>query len=152
LDSNQHALVWSLTDLAAGQRHRVTFRIEASDGGDWPMTAMVLSQNFPEAVVKHTLRADAAAMLKLEVHNSEERLIIGAESVVRIRVFNKGGAACAGVRLTATLPEAVVPFKAEGPSSEQIDKQEVHFAPLPQLDAHSDVVYSIHVRGRQAGK
>lgn len=152
LDSNQHALVWSLTDLGAGQRQRVTFRIKPSDGGDWPMTAAVLSQNFPEAVVKHTLHVDASAMLKLEVHAREERLAVGGETIVGIRVFNKGAAPCAGVRLTAVLPEAVVPFKAEGPSSEQLENQQVRFAPLDKLEAHSDVVYCIHVRGRQAGK
>lgn len=152
LDSNQHALVWSLTDLGAGQRQRVTFRIKAGDGGDWPMTAAVLSQNFPEAVVKHILHVDAAALLKLEVHAREEHLDVGAETLVRIHVFNKGNAPCAGVRLTAVLPEAVAPFKAEGPSSEQIEKQQVYFAPLDKLDAHGDVVYCIHVRGRQAGK
>jgi uncharacterized repeat protein (TIGR01451 family) len=152
LDSNQHALVWSLTDLGAGQRQRVTFRIKAGDGGDWPMTAAVLSQNFPEAVVKHTLHVDAAAMLKLEVHAREDHLAVGAETIVSIHVFNKGNAPCAGIRLTAVLPEAVVPFKAEGPSSEQIENQQVRFAPLDKLDAHGDVVYCIHVRGRQAGK
>jgi uncharacterized repeat protein (TIGR01451 family) len=152
LDSNQHALVWSLTDLGAGQRQRVTYRIKAGDGGDWPMTAAVLSQNFPEAVVKHTLHVDAAAMLKLEVHAREERLAVGGETLVRIHVFNKGNAPCAGVRLTAVLPEAVAPFKAEGPSSEQIDNQQVRFAPLDKLEAHGDVVYCVHVRGRQAGK
>jgi hypothetical protein len=152
LDTNQHALVWSLTDLGAGQRQRVTFRIKAGDGGDWPMAAAVLSQNFPEAVVKHTLHVDAAAMLKLEVHAREERLTVGAETLVRIHVFNKGAAPCAGVGLTALLPEAVAPFKAEGPSSEQIENQQVRFAPLDKLEAHGDVVYCIHVRGRQAGK
>ena len=152
LDSNTHALVWSLTDLGAGQRQRVTFRVKASDGGDWPMTAAVLSQNFPEAVVKHTLHVDAAALLKLEVHAREERLSVDAETVIGIRVFNKGAAPCAGVRLTATLPESVAPFKVEGPSSEQIEKQQVRFAPLPQLDAHGDAVYFLHIRGRQAGR
>jgi uncharacterized repeat protein (TIGR01451 family) len=152
LDSNQHALVWSLTDLGAGQRQRLTFRIKAGDGGDWPLTAAVLSQNFPEAVVKHTLHVDAAAMLKLEVQAREERLAVGAETIVTLHVFNKGNAPCAGVRLTAVLPEAVAPFKAEGPSSEQIENQHVRFAPLDKLDAHGDVVYCIHVRGRQVGK
>jgi uncharacterized repeat protein (TIGR01451 family) len=152
LDSNQHALVWSLTDLGAGQRQRVAFRIKAGDGGDWPMTAAVLSQNFPEAVIKHTVHVDAAAMLKLEVHAREERLAVGAETIVTLHVFNKGNAPCAGVRLTVVLPEAVAPFKAEGPSSEQIDNQHVRFAPLEKLDARGDVVYFIHVRGRQAGK
>ncbi len=152
LDSNTHALVWSLTDLGAGQRQRVTFRVKARDGGDWPMSAAVLSQNFPEAVVKHTLHVDAAAMLKLEVHAREERLAVDAETIISIHVLNKGAAPCAGVRLSATLPESVAPFKVEGPSSEQIEKQQVRFAPLPQLDAHGEVVYFIHVRGRQAGR
>lgn len=151
-DSNQHALVWSLTDLGAGQRQRVTFRLKAGDGGDWPMTAAVLSQNFPEAVFKHPLHVDAAAMLKLEVQAREERLAVGAETLVSIHVFNKGNAPCAGVRLTALLPEAVAPFKVEGPSSEQIENQRVTFTPLDKLDAHGDVVYYIHLRGRQAGK
>lgn len=152
LDSTTHTLVWSLTDLGAGQRQRMTFRVKPHDGGDWPMTAAVLSQNFPEAVVKHTLHVEAAAMLKLEVHCREERLSVDAETIISIRVLNKGAAPCAGVRLTATLPESVAPFKVEGPSSEQIERQQVRFAPLPQLDAHGDVVYFIHVRGRQAGK
>jgi uncharacterized repeat protein (TIGR01451 family) len=152
LDSNLHALVWALTDLGTGQRQRVTFRVRAYDGGDWPMTAAVMSQNFPEARVSHTLHAEASAVLKWEVHARQERLTLGSETVIRIHVFNTGGAACPGMRLTATLPACVVPFKADGPSNVKIEDQQVRFAPLPQLEAHGDVVYSIHVRSRQAGK
>jgi uncharacterized repeat protein (TIGR01451 family) len=151
-DNSCHALIWSLTDLGAGQRQRVTFRIKANDGGDWPMTAAILSQNFPEARVNHTLHAEAAALLKLEVYAREERLSVGEETVFRIRVFNMGDAPCSGVQLTAVLPESLFPIKAEGPSKEQIEKQQVRFAPLPQLDARCNVVYYLHVRGQQPGK
>ncbi|HTU22831.1 MAG TPA: hypothetical protein VMG10_32625 [Gemmataceae bacterium] len=152
LDTEQHALVWSLPDLSAGQRQTVTFRVKASLAGDWPMTAAVLSQNLPEARATHTLRAEAAAELKLEVRAREERLSVGEETVFRMHVFNKGDAACAGLRLTAALPEAVTPLDAQGPSAGKIDKQQVSFTPLAQLDAHGDVVYRLRVRGRQAGK
>ncbi|HEY7326714.1 MAG TPA: hypothetical protein VH592_03680 [Gemmataceae bacterium] len=152
LDNNLHALVWSLTDLGTGQRQRVTFRIKANEGGDWPMVAAVMSQNFPEARVNHTLHAEASAVLKLEVHAREGRLTPASETVVRVHVFNTGSAACPNMRVTATLPSCVVAFKAVGPSSVQIENQQVRFAPLPQFDAHGDVVYSIHVRGRQPGK
>ncbi len=151
-DSSHHALVWSLTDLGAGQRHRVTFRIKAHGSGAWPMIATLQSANFPEARVSHTLHIEATALLKLEVHAREERLSLGAETVFRIHVFNKGDAPCPGVRLTAVLPECVVPFKAEGPSSGQMEHRQVHFAPLARLDAHGDVIYSLHVRGQQEGK
>ena len=51
LDTNRHALVWSLPDLTAGQRQTVTFRVKANLAGDWPLSAAVLSQNLPEARV-----------------------------------------------------------------------------------------------------
>ncbi|MGH7226520.1 MAG: hypothetical protein ACRELF_25160, partial [Gemmataceae bacterium] len=152
LDSKLHTLVWSLADLTPGQRQTVAFRVKASLAGDWPLTAAVLSQNLAEARAAHTLHAGAAAELKLEVRAHEERLSVGEETVFRMRVFNKGDAACTGLRLTAALPEAVTPVEAKGPSAGQIEKQQVSFAPLAQLDAHGDVVYRIRVRGRQAGK
>jgi uncharacterized repeat protein (TIGR01451 family) len=152
LDSKQHALVWSLSDLTAGQRQTVTFRVKASLAGDWPLLAAVQSQNLPETRVSHMLHADAAAALKLEVRAREERLAIGAETIFRLHVFNKGDAPCSGVRLTAQLPEALTPLDGQGPSAGKVEKQQVSFVPLAQLDAHGDVVYCIHVRGRQAGK
>jgi uncharacterized repeat protein (TIGR01451 family) len=152
LDSNLHTLVWSLSDLGAGQRQRVMFRIKANTAGDWPMCTAVMSQNLPEARVNCTLHAESAAALSLDVRAGEDHLSVGAETVLRMHLFNRGDAPCTGVQLTAVLPEAAIPFKAEGPSNGQIAQQQVRFAPLAQLDAHGDVFYRIHVRGRQAGK
>jgi uncharacterized repeat protein (TIGR01451 family) len=150
-DAGQHALVWSLPELAGGQRQRVTFRIKANAAGDWPMSAVVQSQNFPEAHVKNALHAEAAALLKLDVHVREERLAVGDETVFRLHVLNKGDAPCTGVRLSAVLPEALALVKAEGPSDGQVEKQQITFVPLTRLDAYGDAIYQLRVRGRQAG-
>lgn len=152
LDRNQHALVWSLADLGAGHRQTFTFRIKANTAGDWPMSAAVLSQNFPEARVGHTLHAEATAALHVDVRGREEGLSVGDEAVFRIRIFNSGDAPCTGLRLTATLPDCVLPVKAEGPSIAQVEKQLVRFVPLAQLDAHGDGMYRLHLRGRQVGQ
>jgi uncharacterized repeat protein (TIGR01451 family) len=155
LDKSQHALVWSLSDLNAGERQSVTFRCKASLAGDWPMTTAVFSRDRAETRVASTLHAEAAlatAALKLEVQAREEHVGVGTETVYRLHVFNNGDATCTGLRLSASLPEAVTPFKTEGPSDGRIENLQVTFAPLAQLDGHSDVVYRLHVRGRQAGK
>ena len=152
LDSSQHALVWTLPELAGGQRHRVTFRIKANAAGDWPMSAVVQSQNFPEAHVKNTLHAEATAVLKLDVRVREERLAVGDETVFSVHVLNKGDAPCAGVELSAVLPEAVALVEAKGPSDGRVEKQQIRFAPLDHLDAKGDAIYRLRVRGRQAGQ
>src|SRR5262249_25856971 len=92
LDLNQHSLVWSLPASGRGQRRTFTFRSKANAAGDWPMTAAVLSQNFPEARVSHTLHADGEALLNLDADVRDENLSVGEETVLRIRVLNNGDA------------------------------------------------------------
>lgn len=150
LDRQQHTLVWSLSDLRAGQRQTVTFRVRADLAGDWPLCAALLSQDLPEVRVCHTLHAEAAAALKLEVRAGKEQLAVGEETVFRMHVFNKGDAPCAGLRLTASLPEAVTLLDARGPSNAQVEPHRVSFAPLAQFDNHADGIYRLRVRGRQA--
>jgi len=149
---NQHAVAWSLPDLGAGQRQTFMLRIKANSAGDWPMTAAVVSQNFPEARASKTLHAEAEAVLNLEAHVKEENLSVGEETNLRMHVFNNGDAPCVGLLLTATLPDSVTAMKAEGPSGEQIEKQQVRFLPLPQLEAHRDAIYRIRLRGLKPGK
>jgi uncharacterized repeat protein (TIGR01451 family) len=152
LDSTRHALVWSLSDLKAGERQTVMFRGKASVAGDWPLTTAVLSPNLAETRIESMLHVEGSALLKLELQAREERLAVGVETMYRLHVFNNGDAPCTGLRLTAVLPEAVTPTKTEGPGEGRVDKQQVRFAPLPRLEGRSDVVYRIHVRGRQPGK
>lgn len=151
LDAGQRALVWSLPELGGGQRQRVMFRIKANAAGDWPISAVVQSQNFPEAHVKNTLHADATALLKLDVKVREERLAVGEETVFRLHIFNKGDAPCAGVQLSAVLPEALTLVQAQGPSDGQVEKQQIRFAPW-NLDAKGDAIYLLRVRGGKAGQ
>jgi uncharacterized repeat protein (TIGR01451 family) len=152
LDNGGHALVWSLSDVKVGERQTLMFRCRATLGGDWPLTAAVMSQNLAPTRVESMLHAESSASLKLEPQAREERLAVGAETIYRLRVFNKGDAASTGLRLIATLPDTLTPLKTEGPSEGRIDNQQVSFAPLPRLEGHGDVVYRLHVRGRQAGK
>jgi uncharacterized repeat protein (TIGR01451 family) len=151
-DATQHALVWSLSDLAPNQRQVLTFRVKATAAGDWPLDTAVLADNIPETRAANVLRIEGVPALKLDVRAREEQLGVGDKTVYTMHVFNQGDAPCPGVRLTATLPDEVTPLDVEGPVSGKIEKQQVRFAPLDKLPPRGDAVYRIHVRGQQAGK
>jgi len=148
-DQTQHALRWILPELAPGQRQRVTFRVKASTAGDWPLYTSVLADKIPEIRAANVLHIDGAAALMLEVHAREDRLNVGDETVYDLHVFNQGDAPCAGVRLTAWLPDEMTPLDAK---DGQIEQQRVQFAPLSQLPARGDVVYRIRARGQRPGQ
>jgi uncharacterized repeat protein (TIGR01451 family) len=152
LDAAQHALVWSLNDLAPGQRQVVTFRVKAKTAGDWPLYTALLADNIPEKRVANVVRLQGAAALSLEVRAREDRLAVGEETVYEMHVFNQGDAACTGVRLTAVLPQEVAPLDAQGPMAGQVQQQTVQFPQLTQLPPRGDAVYRIRVRGQRPGK
>jgi uncharacterized repeat protein (TIGR01451 family) len=151
LDTAQHSLVWSLPDLAPGQRQVLMFRVKADAAGDWPLYTSVLTDNIPEVRAANVLRIEGAAVLKLEVRAGEDQLRVGQETVYEMHIFNKGDAPCTGVRLTALLPDEVVPLEAKGPVAGQTEKQQVRFASLDKLPARGEAVYRVSVRGKQGG-
>ncbi len=152
LDKTQGSLVWSLSDLHAGERQTVLFRCQASQNGEWPLTTVALSQNLAEARVQTSLRSEETAALRLEVQTREERLTTGTETTYRLHVFNDGEAACSDLRLSAVVPDALTPLSAEGPSAGRIDRQRVIFARLTRMEGRSDGVYRLRMRARQTGK
>ena len=151
-DAAQHSLTWTLADLTPGQRQRITFRIKGRSAGDWPMYTAVQADKVPEMRVANVVRLEGAAALTLEVRAREERLAVGEETVYEMHVFNQGDAPCAGVRLTAALPDEVTPLDARGPVAGQVQQQQVQFPPLAQLPSRGDAVYRIRVRGQRPGK
>jgi len=152
IDAVQHALTWTLSDLAPSQRQVVTFRIKAKTAGDWPMYTALSADNVPETRVANVVHLEGAAALSLEVRAREDRLAVGEETVYEMHVFNQGDAPCAGVRLTAALPDEVTPLDAQGPMAGQVQQQQVQFPSLAQLPPRGDAVYRIRVRGQRPGK
>jgi uncharacterized repeat protein (TIGR01451 family) len=150
-DPVQHTLTWALADLAAGQRQSVTFKAQANAAGDWPLYTAVQAENIPEARRANVLHLDGSPSLALEVRAGEDSLAVGEETVCEVHVFNQGDAPCAGLRLTAWLPDPVKLLDAQGPVPGDIRQQQAQFPPLGQLPPHGDAVYRLRVRGERPG-
>ncbi len=151
-DAVQHTLTWDLGDLAANQRQRVTFKIKASTAGEWPLYTAVQAEHIPVNRVANVLRIEGAPSLTLDVPAREELAAVGEEVVYEIHVVNQGDAPCTDVRLSVVLPDAVTPLSTQGPTTGQIQQQQVVFPPLGQLDPRCDAVYSIRIRAHQPGQ
>jgi uncharacterized repeat protein (TIGR01451 family) len=151
-DATQHTLTWNLGDLAANQRQRVTFKVKANTAGEWPLYTAVQAENIPVNRVANVLRIEGAPSLTLDVPAREELAAVGDEVVYEIHVPNQGDAPCTDVRLTAVLPDAVTPLSALGPTTGQIQQQQVVFPPLGQLPPRSEAFYRIRLRAQRPGQ
>jgi uncharacterized repeat protein (TIGR01451 family) len=87
----------------------------------------------------------------LEISNKDSQVEFGVETDYEIRVTNKGSWAATGVQIVASVPEGMVPVKAKGPPSFNIDQQQVIFEPIAKLNPGSDTQFRVRVRGIKAG-
>lgn len=146
------AIEWTLGTLAAGQTQGVTFKLRARQAGDWAMPAKLAAEGITETTADHKLHVEGAPELTLEVRALENPVGVGAETTYEMHVVNQGSAPSSGVKLVVAVPDALEPVRPDGPTTGVVTHQQVVFEPLAQLAPHTEALYKLRVRGRQAGE
>jgi uncharacterized repeat protein (TIGR01451 family) len=145
-------ILWTLGTLAPGQRVTVACTLRPRAAGDWAAFAAVAADQAGEARASHAVHVEGAAPLALEVMARNDLLSVGGETVYEVRVVNTSELPATNLRLTASLPAELTILDAHGPTEPRLQSPQVLFAPLAQLGPHTDAVYHLYVRGRQAGQ
>jgi uncharacterized repeat protein (TIGR01451 family) len=149
LDAATKNIVWSLGTLGPGQAQTLMLRLRPRSAGDWTTQGVATADRLAEARAQQSLHVEGAPSLSLEVVGRDDPLEVGAETVYEVRVVNQGSAASPNVRLTAQVPEGLLPVRAE--PAARIQQGQVAFDPLPQLQPQHAILYRIRVRGQRSG-
>jgi uncharacterized repeat protein (TIGR01451 family) len=149
LDATTKNIVWSLGTLGPSQVQTLMLRLRPRLAGDWTTQGVATADRLAEARAQQAIKVEGAASLSLEVVGRDDPLEVGAETVYEVRVANQGSAASGNVRLTALVPEGLVPVRAE--PAARILQGQVVFDPLPQLQPQHALLYRVRVRGQRPG-
>jgi uncharacterized repeat protein (TIGR01451 family) len=150
-DPARRELIWTLAALPAGQRQTVLFKVRPRSAGEWALYTWAVAENRAEVRTNQAVRVAAAPSLVLEVTGHDDAIEVGRETVYEVRVSNLGSAPGVNLRLAAWLPEELAALQPQGPAAGKVERQQVSFAPLPQLSPQGDAVYRIRVRGQHPG-
>ena len=150
-DTSTHAVYWSLEQLSAGDQGIVALSTLPLEAGDQKIRVESKAAMNLTAEREHLVGVDGLAALMFEVADVADPIELNGETVYEIRVLNQGSAASSNVRLAALLPPGLKPIEAKGPTTGAVSGQQVIFQPLRSLNAKTDAMYSIRVRGVAAG-
>jgi uncharacterized repeat protein (TIGR01451 family) len=148
-----------LGTLAPAETRKLTLRALAARPGRHVHEATAFCQEGLRATVQLAVTAGEPAArpagpapaLQLEVTDRDDPIEVGAATVYRIRLRNRGSAPATGVRLNATAPAGLAVEKAAGPVPYRVEGTQVHFEPLAQVTAGAEAEFFVHVRGKRAG-
>ncbi|HAR66975.1 MAG TPA: hypothetical protein DCR55_12280, partial [Lentisphaeria bacterium] len=87
----------------------------------------------------------------LEVIDTADPVVIGAETSFVIKVRNQGSAPEESIVVIAEFPPEFEPMKTQGPTVADMLGQVVTFRPYARLAGHETIEYSIRARAKVAG-
>jgi hypothetical protein len=149
--ANHQAVGWALGTVAGGERKAVTLKTAARCAGDWICQVKAGGEDVAETKATAALHIDAVPSLGLEVAGRDDAIDTGMETVYEVRVTNRGGVPCRGIRVVAQVGDGLQVVQAEGATAAVIQQQRVPFDPLPELPARTEALYRVRVRGYTAG-
>jgi hypothetical protein len=154
IDSLNRRIVWQLGGLEPGQQQTVLVKARCEAAGTWTTRAVVQADQLTTTLAEQTVQVaagDGASRLGLGVQAAQDHLEVGDETVYEIRLSNLGSRPEEKIRLSAWVPEGMVPLRAEGPTDGRILQQQVQFAPVPSLEPRATYVYRLWARGQRPG-
>jgi len=151
-DPAQHAVFWSLAELAPAQAGQVKLTTLPVEPGEQRMQIEGRAEMGLSAAGEQIVQVEQSAELVHTVKDSDEVIEVGSETTYEIRVTNTGTKAATNVRIAALMPDGMSALGGEGPAREAHDATQVVFEPLNRLNPREEVIYKVRVQATQPGE
>jgi uncharacterized repeat protein (TIGR01451 family) len=150
--ANRQVVGWALGTVAGGERKAVTLKAAARCAGDWMCQAKARGEDVAETKATAALHIDTGPTLGLEIAGRDDAIDTGLETVYEVRVINRGGMPCRGIRVVTQVGDGLQVVQAEGATAAIIQQQQIPFDPLAELPARTEALYRFRVRASKAGE
>ncbi len=150
-DTRDHAVYWSLDQLAPGQVGEAELIAVPVATGEQKLRIEGTADLGLSHTNEHTTAVEGITELAFTVADTQDPIEVGSETIYEVRIVNKGSKTATNVQIAAILPAELTPLSGDGTSRVAIQGQQVVMEPLERLGPQDDAVYKIKVKGAQAG-
>jgi uncharacterized repeat protein (TIGR01451 family) len=166
-NATTRSVTWKLTALQSGGSKAVAVKLRAVAAGDGALRTIAVSQaeavvapagaglrpagRVLEAKAETPIKSEGVAAVRFEVKDLDDPVLVGTDAVYEIRVTNQGTADCTNVQLLAEMPKGCTFSGASGAGKVTAQGQTLVFDPIAKLPVKGESVYTVRVRGNEAG-
>ena len=150
-DSRDHAVYWSLDQLAPGQEGDVELIALPVATGEQKLRIEGTADLGLPHTFEHTTVVEAITELAFTVSDTQDPIEVGSETTYEFHIVNNGTKTATNVQVTAILPGELTPLSGEGTTRVVIQGQQVLMQPLKRMGPGEEAIYKIKVKGIRAG-
>ncbi|GEM_PF-1005710 len=142
---------WLARRLEAGETRTYNYRVVSAIVGTHCTALTSACAEGLEASGEGCTEWTGKSAILLEVIDTADPVVIGAETSFVIKVRNQGSAPEESIVVIAEFPPEFEPMKTQGPTVADMLGQVVTFRPYARLAGHETIEYSIRARAKVAG-
>jgi len=148
---NQHAVMWQLAELAAGQTASTKVTLLPVEEGDFVLRTQLTADSVRAEPIEKPVRVEGQSELAFSIEDDNDPIETDGKTTYVIKIVNTGTRVDNEVQLQIDLPEGAVVEQVDAPSSYQVNQRVIQFAPIAQMNSKEQQTIRVAVRHTREG-
>lgn len=151
-DAERGQVTWFVGNLEADQACQFNLCLRAVEVGDQPIAVNAMLESGSSQTAEFVTRVEGIADVVVEVIDSQDPVELGGETVYEVRVSNRGSQPAHQVQAAARLSSGCEALDTQGPTRGKIERAQVVFEPIADLEPGATETYQVRVACSQVGQ
>lgn len=148
---NQHAVMWQLAELAAGQTAATKVTLLPVEEGDLVLRMQATADSIRAEAVEKPVRVEGQSELAFSIEDDNDPIETDGKTTYIVKIVNTGTRVDNDVQLSIDLPDGASVEQVDAPVNYQVTQRAVQFSPIAQMKSKDQQTIRIVVRHSREG-
>ena len=148
---NQHAVMWQLAELAAGQTASTKVTLLPVEEGDFVLRTQSTADSVRAEAIEKPVRVEGQSELAFSIEDDNDPIETDGKTTYMIKIVNTGTRIDQEVQLQIDLPDGAVVEQVDAPGSYQVNQRVIQFAPIAQMKSKEQQIIRVAIRHTREG-
>jgi len=149
--SNQHAVMWQLAELAAGQTATTKVTLLPVEEGDFVLRTQATADSVRAEAVEKPVHVEGQSELVFSIEDDNDPIETDGKTTYIVKIVNIGTRVDNDVQLSIELPDGSVVEQIDAPVNYQASPRSIQFSPIAQLKSKDQQSIRFVVRHSREG-
>jgi len=149
--SNQHAVMWQLAELAAGQTATTKVTLLPVEEGDFVLRTQATADSIRAEAVEKPVHVEGQSELVFSIEDDNDPIETDGKTTYIVKILNTGTRVDNDVQLSIDLPDGAIVDQIDAPVDYQASPRSIQFSPIAQMKSKDQQSIRFVVRHTREG-
>ena len=144
--SNQHAVMWQLAELAAGQTATTKVTLLPVEEGDFVLRTQATADSIKAEAIEKPVHVEGQSELAFSIEDDNDPIETDGKTTYIVKILNTGTRVDNDVQLAIELPDGAIVEQVDAPVNYQASQRAIQFSPIALMKSKDQQTIRFVVR------